>query len=190
MAASDFRQRLFQSLAIAGSARVTRPGYQHSAVLVPIVNSEDGLSFLFTKRTETVETHKGQVSFPGGVIDRNDADIITTALREAEEEIGMPRQAVQIVGVLDDLATPTGFVITPVVGFIETLPPLTANVEEVDEVFQVPVDFFIERANATAGMRMIEGTQLEVWYYKTGSHTIWGATAAIIRSLLQRLQVL
>ena len=190
MATADIPQRLFQSLAGSGSTRVTRPGYQHAGVLVPIVNSEDGLSFLFTKRTETVETHKGQVSFPGGVIDRNDANIIATALREAEEEIGMPREAVQIVGVLDDLATPTGFVITPVVGFVETLPTLTPNAEEVDEVFQVPLDFFIERANAAAELRMIEGIQLEVWYYKTGPHTIWGATAAIIRSLLQRLQLL
>jgi 8-oxo-dGTP pyrophosphatase MutT (NUDIX family) len=190
MTASEFRRRLRHLPDAAGSRRVARYGFQHAAVLIPIVRLGDGYGFLFTKRTDRVETHKGQVSFPGGVIDQADADYIAAALREAEEEIDLPKESVSILGVLDDFATPTGFVITPVVGLIEELPPLTPNIEEVDEVFQVAVDFFVDQTHATSEVKRVEGIDREVWYYRTGSHTIWGATAAIIRSLLQTLQLL
>ena len=92
-----------------------------SAVLVPIVKREHGLELLFTKRSETVEHHKGQISFPGGATDAIDLSPVDTALRETFEEIGLERSAITIIGVMDDLQTPSGFVVTPVVGFIEHL---------------------------------------------------------------------
>ena len=94
-----------------------------SAVLVPIVKRENGLELLFTKRSDTVEHHKGQISFPGGATDATDLSPADTALRETFEEIGLERSAITIIGVMDDLRTPSGFVVTPVVGFIEHLPP-------------------------------------------------------------------
>lgn len=165
-------------------------GFHTASVLVPIVIGGTTPELLFTKRTELVETHKGQVSFPGGMMDSNDKDVVNTALREAWEEIGLPGTAIRVVGLLDDLATPTGFVITPVVAVLEVLPALTPNRDEVAEVFQVPLSFFLDPANAKAELREFRGQKHEVWYYATDSHTIWGATALIVRSLLAKLHLI
>ncbi len=166
---------------------VERTESLRAAVLVPVIVEAGGTALLFTKRTELVETHKGQVSFPGGVVEETDRDIIQTALREAEEEVGIAAGEVEIVGILDDLATPTGFVITPVVGLVRLTHPLQPNADEVADVFQVPLSFFAQAATVRTEYRMIEGMRREVWYYDTDRHTIWGATAAIIRSLLTAL---
>jgi 8-oxo-dGTP pyrophosphatase MutT (NUDIX family) len=160
-------------------------GYRRAAVLVPCLYGGNEPELLLTERTHTVETHKGQVSFPGGVVDDRDAGPAETALRETAEEIGVPASSVEILGTLDDHATPTGFVITPVVGVLRRLPVLTPNVDEVAEVLFVPIRFFADPTNALQGYRMVEGKRLEVWTYRWGRHTIWGATAWIIRSLLR-----
>ena len=186
---TTFRQALVESLARATPKSLSFQGYQRAGVLVPIVSIGGVYQFLFTKRTETVETHKGQVSFPGGVVDRRDRDIVETALREAWEEIGIRKEEVETIGVLDDLQTPTGFIITPIVGLITNPPTLSVNSLEVAEVFHIPVAFFADPANGRKEMRVIGGTQREVWYYETETHTIWGATAIIIRSLLATLQM-
>jgi 8-oxo-dGTP pyrophosphatase MutT (NUDIX family) len=165
-------------------------GFQRAGVLVPIVNSRGRYDFLFTKRTEHVETHKGQVSFPGGMVDQTDEGIVQTALREAREEVGISEQAIEIQGLLDDLATPTGFIITPVVGLIENLPPLAINTEEVAEAFRIPVGFFSDPKAGRRAVKEFRGEQREVWYYEYGAHTIWGATAIIVRSLLEKLSLL
>ncbi len=166
---------------------VERTDSMRAAVLVPIIVEAEGTALLFTKRTELVETHKGQVSFPGGVVEETDRDIIQTALREAEEEVGIAAGDVEIVGILNDLATPTGFVITPVVGLVRLTHPLRPNADEVADVFQVPLSFFAQAATVRTEFRVVEGKRREIWYYDTDRHTIWGATAAIIRSLLSAL---
>ena len=158
-----------------------------AAVLVPILRSGADLHLLLTRRTEEVETHKGQVSFPGGVVDGTDADIVQTALRETEEELGVDRSSVDVLGLLDDLTTPTGFVITPVVGFLSAAVLLHPNPAEVAEAFTVPLQFLSDMRNAAHEMRHFRGEEREVWSYAYGSHTIWGATAWIIRSLLPAL---
>jgi 8-oxo-dGTP pyrophosphatase MutT (NUDIX family) len=165
-------------------------GFQRAGVLVPIVRGQRTYEFLFTKRTENVETHKGQVSFPGGTVDKTDETIVHTALREAREEVGISEKSIEIKGLLDDLATPTGFIITPVVGLIESLPPLAINAEEVAEAFRIPVSFFLDPGAGRKAVREFRGEQREVWYYEYGGHTIWGATAIIVRSLLERLSLL
>jgi 8-oxo-dGTP pyrophosphatase MutT (NUDIX family) len=165
-------------------------GYQRAGVLVPIVHGQWEYELLFTKRTEKVETHKGQVSFPGGAVDKTDETIVHTALREAREEVGISENSIEIKGLLDDLATPTGFIITPVVGLIERLPPLAINAEEVSEAFRIPVSFFGDPGAGRKAVREFRGEQREVWYYEYGAHTIWGATAIIVRSLLQKLSLL
>jgi len=164
-------------------------GYAHAAVLVPLIASANTLELLFTKRTETVETHKGQISFPGGMVDESDNDIVHTALREADEEVGLPHSCIEILGLLDDMATPSGFVITPVVGVIHELPILKLNMDEVAEVFRVELDFFAHPSNGRTELREFRGTKHEVWFYDRGNHVIWGATAMIIRSLLKKLQI-
>ncbi|MFN0159333.1 MAG: NUDIX hydrolase [Bacteroidota bacterium] len=163
-------------------------GFSRAGVLVPLVANGQDLEILFTKRTETVETHKGQIAFPGGMVDICDKDIVGTALREAEEEIGLERDSVSILGTLDDIATPTRFVITPVVGFIKQLPPLTPNPDEVADVFRVPLAFFADEENGRKELREFRGGIHEVWFYDVSGHLVWGATARIIRSLLKHIR--
>jgi 8-oxo-dGTP pyrophosphatase MutT (NUDIX family) len=177
------------SAALGSSPRnvVSLDGFKHAGVLVPIVHSSEGYDLLLTERTHLVETHKGQISFPGGMVDAGDADIVDTALRETMEEIGLEREAVDVIGLLDDLPTPTGFIITPVVGIIESLPSLTVNADEVAEVLHIPLSFFADGNNGRKELREFRGSSHEVWYYNTGTHNVWGATAMIIRSLLKKL---
>lgn len=182
-------KRAFDEPLSTGRRTISNPDYHRAAVLVPLVRSDNRFELLFTKRTDTVETHKGQISFPGGVVDASDNDIVHTALREADEEIGIPESCIEIIGLLDDMATPTGFVVTPVVGVISELPTLNLNADEVAEVFRVELEFFVHPSNGRTQLREFRGTSHEVWYYDCGEHVVWGATAAIIRSLVKKLQM-
>jgi 8-oxo-dGTP pyrophosphatase MutT (NUDIX family) len=159
-----------------------------SAVLVPFLLHPDGLHLIFTKRTESVEHHKGQISFPGGAVDSGDADRIATALRETEEEIGIARASVEVLGMYDDFSIPSGFCITPVTGFLSEMPRLKIHKAEVDEVFTIPVQFFLEPGSERSEMRELNGISFPVYFYGFGKHCIWGATAAILRGLLRSLQ--
>jgi 8-oxo-dGTP pyrophosphatase MutT (NUDIX family) len=122
--------------------------------------------------------------------DEGDGSPAATALRETEEELGIHPSLIELVGVLDELPTPTGFVITPVVGLLKMLPPLTPNPAEVAEAFTVPWDVFLDPANARMELREFRGEQREIWFYDTGRHVVWGATAMIIHALLSRLGLL
>ena len=164
-------------------------GFHRAGVLVPLILRSEGADLLFTRRTDDVETHKGQVSFPGGMTDTSDTDIVHTALREAEEELGIGASLIDIKGILDDLAVPSGFIITPVVGILSELPPLAPNPQEVAEAFTVPLEFFCNPANGRSELRDFRGGKREVWFYQHGEHTIWGATAMIVRSLLLNLGI-
>lgn len=165
-------------------------GFRRAGVLVPLILGAGGADLLFTRRTDHVETHKGQISFPGGTVDEGDADIVHTALREAEEELGIGANLIDIRGILDDHAVPSGFIITPVVGILDALPLLTPNPQEVAEAFTVPFGFFCNPTNGRSELREYRGGRREVWFYEHGEHIIWGATAMIVRSLLLTLGVL
>lgn len=165
-------------------------GFRRAGVLVPLILGAGRPDLLFTRRTDHVETHKGQISFPGGTVDEGDADIVHTALREAEEELGIGANLIDIRGILDDHAVPSGFIITPVVGILDALPLLTPNPQEVAEAFTVPFGFFCNPTNGRSELREYRGGRREVWFYEHGEHIIWGATAMIVRSLLLTLGVL
>lgn len=164
--------------------------FNPAGVLVPVVYVGPSPHLLFTKRTERVETHKGQVSFPGGMVEPGDRDIVDTALREAREEIGITAADAEVLGLLDDLATPTGFVITPVVALIRAGSSLSPNADEVAETFEVPLELFAEPSKGKSEMRIVRGEQREVWHFETGTHVVWGATASIVRSLLRTLRMI
>ena len=161
-----------------------------SAVLVPIVKSGHGLELLFTKRTDTVEHHKGQVSFPGGAVEPGDATLAETALRETTEEIGLAPSAVSILGTMDDLQTPTGFIITPIVGYIHQLPPLRINNDEVAEIVRIPLEKFFDDANRRSEFRERDGVRIEVFFYDVWREPVWGATAFFVKRLVDLLHTM
>lgn len=184
---------------VRGLDRLQRPqerkvlaleGFHRAAVLAALILKGDGADLLLTKRTDSVETHKGQIAFPGGMVDASDENIIATALRETHEELGIRAQDVEVKGLLDDLPVPPHFIITPVVGLLSALPEFRVNPQEVAEAFTVPLEFFCEPANGKTQVREFRGEKREVWYFQYGEHVIWGATAMIIRSLAQRIGLL
>ena len=158
-----------------------------AAVLMLFYPKGEDLCVLLTKRTEDVEHHKGQVSFPGGSQDEDDIDLVATALRESEEEIGLPQEAVQIFGMFDEYETPSGFAITPVVAYAHCLPTLKHNAIEVAEILEVPVSLFLDERNVRIEQRVRLGAVLDVYFYRFGDHEIWGATAVILRAFLHSL---
>ena len=161
--------------------------FRPAAVLMPIVERHEP-SVLFTRRTEHLPSHAGQICFPGGRFDASDASLIQTALRELEEEIGLPADAVEIAGFLDSYETlNTGFTILPVVGFLREGFELSVNPEEVAEVFEAPLAYLLDPANHAIRSLERGGVMREFYAIDYGEHTIWGATAAMIVNLSERL---
>jgi 8-oxo-dGTP pyrophosphatase MutT (NUDIX family) len=158
-----------------------------AAVLVPLVDRPEGLSVLLTKRTEHLRRHAGQVAFPGGRADPGELPW-QTALREAQEEVGLDPALVEVAGLSDPFWTRTGYVITPVVGFVSPALRVTPNPEEVAEVFEVPFSFLMDAANHQSHMRELPGGgAVEVWAMPYGEWHIWGVTAMMLKSLHERL---
>jgi 8-oxo-dGTP pyrophosphatase MutT (NUDIX family) len=158
-----------------------------AAVLVPVTDRVDP-GVILTRRTETLRRHAGQVAFPGGRVDAGDADLVAAALREAEEEIGLPRDAVTIVGPADHYRTVTGFQVTPIIGVVPPDLALVPHEVEVADVFEVPLAFLLDTANHTEANVEWQGRQrhyYEIWWQ---DFRIWGATAAMIVNLSRRLQ--
>jgi 8-oxo-dGTP pyrophosphatase MutT (NUDIX family) len=158
-----------------------------AAVLVPIVARPEGLSVILIQRPETMAAHPGEVSFPGGKVDAADPSPVETALREAEEEIGLARAHVEVMGFLDCYQIRSGFRVVPVVGLVT--PPFTLDVHarEVADAFEVPLAFLMDSGNHQKHSREMRGeTQ---WFYAMPyeGRFIWGATAAMIRNLFERL---
>lgn len=159
-----------------------------AAVLVPLVEREDGLTVMLTKRTAHLAHHPGQISFPGGRLEPEDkGDLTVCALRETEEETGLDRRKVRLLGRLDDYATGTGFIITPLVGIID--PPFTLSPDsfEVAEVFEVPLAFVLDQANHQLQSREVRGFQRPFWALNWQDRLIWGATAGILVNLFEVL---
>lgn len=157
-----------------------------AAVLVPVLDGAEP-ALLFTRRTEQLRHHAGQVAFPGGRIEAADADAVEAALRESEEEIGLPRSAVRPLGYLDCFETVSGFCVTPVVAQVAPGTPLRPQPDEVAEVFDVPLTFFLDPANLHTRRMDYRGRPRDVYEFRHGGHTIWGATAGILVNLLRRM---
>ena len=151
-----------------------------AAVLVPLINRDDGLTVLFTERSRDLPDHPGQISFPGGRVEPEDADAGIAALREAEEEVGLSRERVTLLGRLEPYETVTGYRVTPVVGWVEPPVEIKADPVEVAEVFEVPLAFLLEPANLQRHFRMIGDTRRDYYAIPYGDRYIWGATAAML----------
>jgi 8-oxo-dGTP pyrophosphatase MutT (NUDIX family) len=173
--------------AIAGMEREERM-LTRAAVLVPLVDRPEGYTVLLTQRTAHLEHHAGQISFPGGRAEDEDASPVHTALREAEEEIGLHRRhVVEIAGFLDLYQTVTGFLVTPVVGFVE--PPFALRLDqfEVAEAFEVPLEFILDPSHHEHRSLFYKGQQRRYYVIPYQDRNIWGATAAMLVGLARRL---
>lgn len=159
-----------------------------AAVLVPIIEHPQGETVLLTRRTEHLNNHAGQVSFPGGRVEEADAGPIETALRETHEEIGLHSSHVEIVGGLDIYETGTGFSVTPVVGLVEPGFTLTLDEFEVAEAFEVPLEFLLDPANHKLKTGVWKGIERQYWVMPYKHHEIWGATAGMLINLYQKLK--
>jgi 8-oxo-dGTP pyrophosphatase MutT (NUDIX family) len=162
-------------------------GTTPAAVLVPIVAHPGGLTVLFTKRTAHLKSHSGQVSFPGGRAEPDDPSPEYTALREAQEEIGLPMHKVEVLARLPEYLTRTGFRVTPVVGVVAPPLELVPDAREVDEVFEVPLAFILDPANHRRESRQL-GERLASYYViEHHGRVVWGATAGMLLTLCRSL---
>ena len=158
-----------------------------AAVLVPVVDRAEGAGVLLTKRSAHLRAHPGQIAFPGGRIDPEDRSVRDAALREAEEEIGLDRGLVRVIGYGDAYLSGSGFRIVPVVALVEPDHELSLNPAEVDEAFEVPLSWLMEPENHERRTREFRGGLRFAWAIAHGERTIWGVTAGIVRSLYERI---
>ncbi len=164
-----------------------RLGITPAGVLVALVNRGDGVHVVLTQRTDHLSDHAGQISFPGGRAEAHDADIIDTALREAEEEIGLSRAQVEVLGTLPDYFTITGYRVTPVVAWVEVPVKYAPDPFEVAEVFEVPLSFFLDAANHQRHSLQRDGRERFFYAMPYNDYYIWGATAGMLVHLQQVL---
>lgn len=171
-------------------ALLRRSGLTAASVLIPLVQRPEGLSMLLTQRTAHLTDHAGQISFPGGRAEEYDASAIDTALRETEEEIGLDRRHIEIVGILPDYVTGTGYRVTPVVGLITPPFVLVPDENEVAEIFEVPLAFLMDAANhRRLSFDLPEGAGRRSFYAMPYERFfIWGATAGMLRNLFHFLR--
>nr|VFK52804.1 MAG: 8-oxo-dGTP pyrophosphatase MutT, NUDIX family [Candidatus Kentron sp. TUN]VFK53398.1 MAG: 8-oxo-dGTP pyrophosphatase MutT, NUDIX family [Candidatus Kentron sp. TUN]VFK56908.1 MAG: 8-oxo-dGTP pyrophosphatase MutT, NUDIX family [Candidatus Kentron sp. TUN] len=158
-----------------------------AAVLVPIVEHPHGLSILFTKRTDHLHDHPGQVSFPGGRTEEADSGPVETALRETEEEIGLKPSFIHVIGFLDTYETRTRYLVTPVVGLVTPGFRLNPDRFEVAEVFEVPLPFLLDPMNHQVKPRTIEEIRYGFYELEYEGYVIWGATAGMLMNLYRRM---
>ena len=159
-----------------------------AAVMVPLVERLDGLTVLLTQRASHLKAHPGQISFPGGRVEASDASPWDAALREAEEEIGLAREFASLAGFLRDHLVLTGFRITPAVAFVRPGFDLTLDLTEVEDVFEVPLEFVLDPAHRVERTRVFAGHSFTTYDIPYRDRHIWGATAAMLINLAERLQ--
>ena len=158
-----------------------------AAVLVPLIERGQGMTVLLTRRTEHLSSHSGQISFPGGRIEPGDTAPVRTALREAEEEIGVAPARVEILGRLANYVVGTGYRITPVVGFIDPETEFVREEGEVAEIFEVPLALVMEPENYHREHMRIKNIDRSYYVLPYGDYRIWGATASILANLRDTL---
>ncbi|MGQ9646835.1 MAG: NUDIX hydrolase [Thermodesulfobacteriota bacterium] len=180
----DFIDRVRGILHTRQRRIIEQPPFARAAVLVPLFEKGEACHVIFTKRSDNVRYHKGEISFPGGVFDEKDGQLQRTALRETFEEIGLKEDDVQIIGVLDDIVTVTQFIVTPFVGLFPYPYSFKLSPIEIAELIEVPLSTLLDR-DCLSEREIIRGTGKEVVLaYQYQNHIIWGATARILKQFL------
>jgi 8-oxo-dGTP pyrophosphatase MutT (NUDIX family) len=180
----DFIDQIRNTLSSRQRRVIEHPPFSHAAVLIPLFKKGEDCHLLFTKRSDQVKYHKGEISFPGGVVDEEDLELISTAIREAFEEIGLRESDIQIIGVLDDIVTITEFIVTPIIGLFPYPYPFEVSEMEIAELIEVPLSSLLDE-DCFSEREIFRGGQKEIVYaYQYGKHMIWGATARILKQFL------
>jgi 8-oxo-dGTP pyrophosphatase MutT (NUDIX family) len=185
---SASRQLLRIDLPPVAAAYFERMQLRSASVLVPLLETETGLKVVLTQRSDRLRVHAGQISFPGGSRDPEDRDAIDTALRETEEEIGLERRHVEVIGMLDDYPTGTGFRVTPVVGLVSPGAQMQADGIETTTLIYVPMEHLLLPGNYKKGSFVREGIELPFLEVAWQDHRIWGATAGMLYNLCEKLK--
>lgn len=172
---------------LVNSTSLPAGNFRAAAVLIPIVHHEGRYAVVLTQRTEHLSSHPGQVSFPGGRTDEGDQSSVHTALRESEEEIGLPPHAVTVLGALGQLLMPSGYCVTPIVGLVADDTPLTPSPREVAHIFHVPLQLALNVSSFERVRVEMEGDAREFLEMHYDGYRIWGATAAILYHLAQEI---
>jgi 8-oxo-dGTP pyrophosphatase MutT (NUDIX family) len=155
-----------------------------SGIILPIFCKDKKYHVLFTKRSQKVAHHKGQISFPGGAYEKGDRTLRVTAVRESCEEIGIKSEDVEILGELDDAITTSMFVITPFVGFIPYPYEFTISTDEIEEIMEIPIHDLLDESKCKEELRTFEEGPCTAYFFEYENHVIWGATAQILKQFL------
>ena len=178
-------QRLKQALSQRKKQHIIDTSRVLSAVLLPIYCKRGEYYILFTKRTEKVKDHKGQISFPGGAYEEQDGTLLNTALRECTEEIGLAAEVVELLGELDDfLTTNSGYIMSPFVGVMPWPYPLKVDPAEVEEIIEVPISALLDNDCLRQETEIVDGQTVTSYFYHYQGRVIWGATAKILNQFL------
>ncbi len=176
--------RLRDLVAARPAIEIDAPNYRRACVLVPLVRDGDGWSLLFSRRSANLAAHSGQIAFPGGVVEEGET-LADAAMREAQEEVGIAPERVELIGRLDDLATAnTGFLVAPFVGVIHERIEYVLQESEVDEVFEVPVDALLTPSLPEVRYVTYGGKSYPAYFYPYAGYEIWGLTGRMLKTFL------
>lgn len=182
----DTFRGLKKALSLRQKRHIAAPHRTPSAVLVPLYEKQGKPYLFFIRRTERVKNHRGQICFPGGTYEENDSTLLNTALRECAEEIGLAPEAVALLGELDDVITKdSGFVISPFVAIIPRTYPFRLDSYEVAEIIGAPISALLDKNCRQQGRETVDGATVTTCSYHYQSRLIWGATARILKQLLE-----
>ncbi len=179
------KQRLRQALSLRQQRHIVATSRVPAAVLLPIYYKQGQYYILFTKRTETVKEHKGQICFPGGAYQEGDGTLENAALRECAEEIGLMADKIEVLGELDDIVTTaSGYIVSPFVGFIPWPHVFKVDQREVEEIIEVPISALLDKGCLREETKIIDGETMTLYFYHYQGRVIWGTTARILNQFL------
>jgi 8-oxo-dGTP pyrophosphatase MutT (NUDIX family) len=184
----EIRDRIRYCLSTLKPRELTSGYAREAAVLMPIFKHQDEYHFLLTRRTQEVQTHKGQISFPGGMREGGEG-LLKTALRETYEEVGIEEDRIENLGRFHDYLSITGYRVTPFAGFISEPFATVPQVREVAEILQVPFRTFLDPSRLRVEKNWRHETETDLYFYSHGSHEIWGLTARIIKEFFDTLKL-
>ncbi len=176
-------ERLREILANRPAIEIDAPQHRRACVLIPLIRTAGGWSILFTRRSENLAAHGGQIAFPGGSVEPGESLEIAT-LREAEEEVGIPPQHVELIGRLDDVITHSGFLVAPFVGVIHEPIEYVMQEAEVVEIFEVPLEALLDVRNPEVRYVPFKNKRYPAYFYGYGEYEIWGLTGRMLKAFL------